>query len=380
SVDTIQAAVFQGCTSLKTVNIPDSVKTINRDAFDGCTSLVSVVIPKSVTEIDSYAFVGCTNLTKIIAYCDPSVIPEGGFTGCSENLEIVYANADGEISEDDASDDDVSGENTDDSKNQELDYESEPGTDGYESISDESELESEDTPDIVKVAANEVPQMSSTTQNVNLVVYTDLTPGEIYNFYIFKTDDVENAFVDGNLLHIEQFVADENGYVTVEYTLDEQYTDAVLRLVGKDKINIADVDMHKVTGWKYDGCESTPYIGMFFNGHKLVQGRDYHLSGDVVADGMGIYNITVSGDGAFTGEKSFRYIVTGDCVFGDGNGDNVVDIRDAVQLKQRIAGMDVDMNTYAADVNADTEIDIKDAVKLMKYMAGFEDVVLGEAS
>jgi hypothetical protein len=46
---------FFGCTSLRYVSIPRSMKEIGDGAFDGCDNLTSVSVP-SHTKIDEYAF------------------------------------------------------------------------------------------------------------------------------------------------------------------------------------------------------------------------------------------------------------------------------------------------------------------------------------
>ena len=56
---------FNGCTSLTSVTIPDSVTNIGNYAFNGCTSLTSVTIPNSVTSIGDSAFSNCTSLTSV---------------------------------------------------------------------------------------------------------------------------------------------------------------------------------------------------------------------------------------------------------------------------------------------------------------------------
>lgn len=57
--------MFNACTSLESIVIPESVNIIDECAFAGCTSLTSVTIPKSVTTICDKAFRHCTSLTSI---------------------------------------------------------------------------------------------------------------------------------------------------------------------------------------------------------------------------------------------------------------------------------------------------------------------------
>ena len=50
---------FEGCSSLTTVTIPNSVTRIGYSAFAGCSALTSITIPNSVYSIGYYAFQGC---------------------------------------------------------------------------------------------------------------------------------------------------------------------------------------------------------------------------------------------------------------------------------------------------------------------------------
>ena len=58
-VDKIGDGAFQGCTTLASITIPDSVTTIGDNAFHSCVSLASVTIPEGVTEIGNDAFAKC---------------------------------------------------------------------------------------------------------------------------------------------------------------------------------------------------------------------------------------------------------------------------------------------------------------------------------
>ena len=55
-VTSIGDSAFKGCTSLKSITIPEGVTSIGGSAFEGCTSLKSITIPDSVTHIGNYAF------------------------------------------------------------------------------------------------------------------------------------------------------------------------------------------------------------------------------------------------------------------------------------------------------------------------------------
>jgi hypothetical protein len=61
-VESIGAFAFEGCTSLVTLTVPDTVSLIGAESFYGCTGLQSIYIPKTVTYVRAYAFTGCTNV------------------------------------------------------------------------------------------------------------------------------------------------------------------------------------------------------------------------------------------------------------------------------------------------------------------------------
>jgi len=81
SVTNIESYAFHICSSLTSITIPDSVTSIGMDAFSQCKSLTSITIPNSVTSIDSYAFSGCSNLTSVIIPDSVTSIGEFAFSG-----------------------------------------------------------------------------------------------------------------------------------------------------------------------------------------------------------------------------------------------------------------------------------------------------------
>ena len=75
---TIGAEAFMD-SSLKEVDLFDSVTTIGARAFANCAKLEELTIPESVTSIGEGAFDGLTGLRKLTILCDPALIPEGSF-------------------------------------------------------------------------------------------------------------------------------------------------------------------------------------------------------------------------------------------------------------------------------------------------------------
>ncbi|MBR6766589.1 MAG: leucine-rich repeat domain-containing protein [Clostridia bacterium] len=84
---TIGAEAFAGST-LRIIDLFDSVTTIGDGAFRDCTAIEEILLPESVTSVGMGAFSGCTGLKKLTVLCDPSVIPAGALEGCSAELEI----------------------------------------------------------------------------------------------------------------------------------------------------------------------------------------------------------------------------------------------------------------------------------------------------
>lgn len=69
------------------------VTEIRENAFYKCSSLKEIDIPQSVSKIGNYAFFECTSLETASVSADIPAIPEGAFYGC-ESLKNVSINAD----------------------------------------------------------------------------------------------------------------------------------------------------------------------------------------------------------------------------------------------------------------------------------------------
>ena len=79
--------LFKNCTSLKSINLPESTKFIGESAFQN-SGLTSVTIPKNVKTIYKNAFKGCENLTSVKFAGAVNNIGKSAFSKCV-NLKTV---------------------------------------------------------------------------------------------------------------------------------------------------------------------------------------------------------------------------------------------------------------------------------------------------
>ena len=89
-ITTIGNDVFNGCKSLTSIDLPDSITAIGNNAFKGCEKLSSVYIPYQVTKIGESAFNGCKSLTNIVLPKNITTIGDNAFANC-EKLQSVRA-------------------------------------------------------------------------------------------------------------------------------------------------------------------------------------------------------------------------------------------------------------------------------------------------
>ena len=92
SVTSIGSSAFSGCSSLTSVEIPNSVTSIGSSAFYGCSGLTAIEIPNSVTSIGDEAFYGCSKLTAIQIPSSITSIGYSAFEDCSNLNQLVIGN------------------------------------------------------------------------------------------------------------------------------------------------------------------------------------------------------------------------------------------------------------------------------------------------
>ncbi|MDG2486755.1 MAG: leucine-rich repeat domain-containing protein [Roseibacillus sp.] len=91
-VTSIGYATLYGCASLTSITIPDAVTSIGNGAFRGCSNLTSITIPDSVTSIGNRVFYDCTNLTSISFQGVAPTIGFDVFLGAPEGAQAYVTN------------------------------------------------------------------------------------------------------------------------------------------------------------------------------------------------------------------------------------------------------------------------------------------------
>ena len=80
------SGAFGNCTTLKSIEIPNTVTSVGYGTFFWCTALQNVTLPKNITKIEDFTFHNCESL-------EPIVIPEGvtslGYRSFGANLKMT---------------------------------------------------------------------------------------------------------------------------------------------------------------------------------------------------------------------------------------------------------------------------------------------------
>lgn len=93
NIRVIKYETFKNCKNVTTVTFDPSsslhVESIGDYAFKGCSSLKTIIIPQYVSEMGSYVFKDCTNLESIRISASVSKIGSRMFAGCPNLKSIV---------------------------------------------------------------------------------------------------------------------------------------------------------------------------------------------------------------------------------------------------------------------------------------------------
>lgn len=86
-VTSIGDNAFDGCSSLKSINLPEEVTSIGDNAFAQC-ALISIILPEKLTSIGMATFADCGGLTSINLPKGVTSIEDGAFRGCTSLISI----------------------------------------------------------------------------------------------------------------------------------------------------------------------------------------------------------------------------------------------------------------------------------------------------
>ena len=89
-LSSIESFAFNNCNSLTDIEIPNGVTSIGSSAFNNCNSLTGIEIPNGVTSIGGGAFQSCSSLTNIEIPSGVTSIGYGAFTGCSSLTSVAF--------------------------------------------------------------------------------------------------------------------------------------------------------------------------------------------------------------------------------------------------------------------------------------------------
>lgn len=86
----VNTNAFKDCTSLTSINLPQTVETIGANAFYGCTGLASISLPEKLTVIDQSTFYGCKALSSVHVGANVSEIRVNAFYNCTSLSDINF--------------------------------------------------------------------------------------------------------------------------------------------------------------------------------------------------------------------------------------------------------------------------------------------------
>ena len=88
-LSTIGDYAFQNCSSLTSIDLPESLTSIGDYAFQNCSSLASIDLPESLTSIGNYAFLNCSSLTLTYLPAGVTSIGKMAFSYCTSLTSIT---------------------------------------------------------------------------------------------------------------------------------------------------------------------------------------------------------------------------------------------------------------------------------------------------
>ena len=216
---------------------------------------------------------------------------------------------------------------------------------------------------------------NASSSDEKTLTYTDLIPNGIYNFYAMKSQVVESPFSEYNLLYVDQYTADKNGKLTVNYTPLTEYFNEDAFLVGMQGIDISDAAV-SVQDLTFTGEEQLANVRVVYGKKVLTEGLDYNICDDFIAKDCGAYAVNIEGKGIYAGNVKAAYTITRENFNassfekGDMNLDGEVTVIDVILLqKYLLASKKLTAQQWSVgDLNGDNLIDVFDLALLKRKL------------
>lgn len=221
---------------------------------------------------------------------------------------------------------------------------------------------------------------SESADGVRKIEYSNLTPNETYNFYSLRDLDYLCSLVSSNILYVHQYIADENGKLTISFKPSENtetYEDCLLAM-GRDNIGVADVNQCDVV-CKDDENEIHPLVKVY--GRILQEGVDYVLEGEIKETTAGVHLFSVVGIGDYYGKIECQY----NLMLYKGYYENACENAQSCMLKEYYSKETVNALKYTVDnsksivsstidqIDIDKATnDILDKISSLEYVDDFE--------
>ena len=319
----IADSAFSDCSNLIDIKISNSVTNIGDDAFSYCTNLTNIIIPESVKIIERGTFSHCKNLNNIVIPDSVTSIKKSAFYACRNLKNVIIGNSVRTI------------ENN--------------------AFYNCTNLINIKIPESVKyIGWNTFYNCDNLTIHGYMESYTETYANDNNIPFVIISQKiltnkvgniaVDGVFDDGAMIYVEKATV-ENAAIAYNIILIDENGNAI-QPMGKITVTIPSKNRNCKVYWIKD------------DGTKVDMNATYK-----------------NGNYEFTTDHLSVYALIESSLLGDTNGDNKVNIADALMIARYDAKLVTltDGRLSVSDVTGDGKVNIADALKIARYDAKLID-------